>query len=58
MEVAIYFDNGHVAYFKEVSNIEEKEERISFDYFGIASQKHKRASFFNRKIAGISITKS
>lgn len=57
MEIAIYFTNGNVAYFKEVSNIKENNERLSFDYFGVASQKHKKAVFFNDKLAGISITK-
>ena len=34
MELAIYFNNGNVAYFKEVKGFEETKNEIKFAYFG------------------------
>lgn len=65
MEVAIYFQNGSVAYFKEVENFstsigidDEAEVSITFDYFGIASQQRKRAEFYISNISGYAVTKN
>lgn len=53
MEVAIYFDNGNVAYFKEVTDLKEGNGVIEFNYFGISSQKPKKAQFAVEHIAGV-----
>lgn len=64
MEIAVYFKNGSVAYFKEVENFskligidDEAEVSITFDYFGIASQQRKRAEFYIKNISGYAVTK-
>lgn len=63
MELAIYFENGHVAYFKDVENFEEtpydeddatQGTWIEFSYFGIASQRWRFAKF--EHYAGYSLT--
>lgn len=53
MEVAIYFYNGNVAYFKGVTDLKNQDGTIEFNYFGVASQKHKKAQFAQEHIAGI-----
>ena len=56
MELAIYFTSGGVAYFKEVTGFEERKHEIVFNYFGQASQRHRRAKFSIKKVAGWSLT--
>jgi len=57
MDVAIYFKNGSVAYFQEVINFKSADNGvISFDYFGVASQKQKHAEFSANNIAGLSVS--
>lgn len=59
-ELAIYFENGHVAYFKNVENFQEYYDEdlaiagIEFDYFGVTSQRQRHAKF--EYYAGYSIT--
>lgn len=63
MELAIYFENGNVAYFKDVRNFNELDydvedlslgTYIEFEYFGVASQRWRYAKF--ESYAGYSIT--
>lgn len=57
MELCIWFENGTTAYFKDVDNISGVEIGVlEFTYFGVSSEKHKRARFFLEGIAGYSIT--
>lgn len=58
MEVAIYFDNGNTAYFKEVDNFNVEGNLMTFNYYGVASQKSKSAKFDLAKLAGYSITRN
>lgn len=63
MELAIYFKNGQVAYFTDVRNFNEVAydeddasigSYIEFEYFGLASQRHRYAKF--ECYSGYSIT--
>lgn len=63
LELAIYFTNGNVAYFKDVQNFqeylydEEDESQgtwIEFEYFGVTSERWRKAKFEN--YAGYSLT--
>lgn len=56
MELAIYFKNGNVAYFKEVKGFEETKHEIKFSYFGQASQLNRLAKFLIENIAGYSLS--
>ncbi|EHL13136.1 hypothetical protein HMPREF9629_00436 [Peptoanaerobacter stomatis] len=56
MELAIYFNNGNVAYFKEVKGFEETKNEIKFAYFGQASQLDRQAKFLIENIAGWSLS--
>ena len=56
-ELAIYFTNGHVAYFKKVKNVDVfDDDYLTFEYFGEASQLDRYASFERRNIAGYSLS--
>ena len=54
---AIYFKDGHVAYFEQVKNFRQDPEYLRFEYFGIASQQSKSAVFFHSNMAGYSFSK-
>lgn len=56
MELAIYFNNGAVAYFKQVKAFEEGKAEIKFAYFGEHSQRNRQAKFNIATIAGWSLT--
>ena len=55
-ELAIYFKNGNVAYFKEVKHFFDYEDKITFSYFGQAPQLERDATFTKKAIAGYSLT--
>lgn len=56
MELAIWFENGAVAYFKEVSGFEERRSEIVFSYYGVSTNTYKIARFYLNKISGWAIT--
>ena len=57
-ELAVYFKDGNVAYFNNVTRfkIDEYEDIIKFNYFGIASQLNRSACFNTNVIAGYSLS--
>lgn len=55
--LVVWFKNGHKAFFEQVVNHynDPDDKFVTFEYFGITSQVHRKAVFLLSSIAGYAL---